>query len=1846
MKFHITLRLRLVLLVMAAIVPLLALSVAKAVWKTDDALQRAKGELALSAALVAANHEQVSEAARQLLESVALAMAQAGSGAECHSYFRSLGERLPQYALLGIANLDGNIVCDNIKPGRGVGIGDRPYFRNALNSRSFSAGSYTFGRRSGIASVHFALPVKSTDGAVTAIAFVGLNLQALTSLIASIPVPPGGRVLVTDRDGLVLAVNPAMPEMIGSLVENPMLQSMVKNKSTGVQTGQDARGAERIFAFQPAGQSQASPFFVAISADRNMAVGPAQQELMVELGGLLAVAFIGGLLAWMVGGQGIVRPANSILAAIRRIQRGERGVRIPVERRSASNELSRMADGFNLMADSLQQRDDDLQAELVRSRHAYDTLQLTINSMKEGLIAVDTSGRLLLYNQAAATIFLLDGAPLALSSDWPRYHGLYMPGTDHLYTTDSLPLAKALAGKSGSTQHIWVRNAMHPQGRLISASFRPMMGEPGTNGEASVIGALMVFADITRLQQMQMEQAKSFIELRETQRRLLEAQRLGRMGSWEYDLSTKKMWWSDEMFELFGLERDTFDGQHETLVAMIHPDDRENYTTSLATARRAGTNFEVECRIVTPAGQTRWIYQLGSPRVGHQGMVTTRSGVIQDITARKQPELALIKSYAEQAQTQRKLNDALRLGRIGHWEINFATQLVWWSSELYELLGFEPGSFDGRPESFLGLIHPQDVCSFDAQRIAAWNAGIECEAEFRILTPAGVVLWVHQVCKSHFDADNRPTHRSGLLQDITPRKQAELALQASYDSLADAQDKLIAAQKIGRIGNWEFNLVTGAFTASAQVYAICGVVDRVLGRADLLELMHPEDRESYLSAMAVADADPNEFEFDTQYRLITPAGGVLWIHQMARIERDASGQVIRRIGVIQDITENQQDKLALANNLGLLKRTGELAKVGGWEFDVDSARLVYSDQLRSIYELEAGEEHTLESARLAYPVEVRQQFMDAIHAARQSGRRWDLELPLTTRRGRQRWVRTQGQAEWANGRIARLVGTVQDITEQYQSRKQLRLLQTCMNQLQDVVMVTEANPDAVRSEPGVVYVNEAFERFTGYSPQEMLGQSPMLLNGPMTERSALRGVVDAFKQQHAHRTELLSYNKQGEGVLIELDVVPIFSAVRQVTHWVWVARDLTSRKLAEQSLMDSEQRYMALFESAPLPLWVFDDTTLQFLTVNTAAIEQYGFSREEFLTMTLMDIRHERERAWAQAHFRKPLTGEAVVVMHRKKNGQEFPVQVVARPIQYEGRSARLVVALDVSARVKAEKDVQDQLFTLQRAADAAQAITSQQTLKAALQEVADQACGVIGAHQALVMLAEGGEWGPSIYGLSLSEKYAKYRTLSDPVDGSGIYAMVFETKRPIRLTQAELEAHPRWKGFGAYADKHPAMRGWLAVPLLGRGGQSIGVLQLSDKFEGEFTLQDEYVVLELAQLASTALENARLFDEIHRLNLGLEQKVAERTEALSRQEALFRTLSDQAPQAIWTLDRQGEATYFNRAFIELVGGESRQWMGMGWLPLMHPEDLAGVLDGWHAAKKQRVRYNNIRRLRGQDGTWHIMSCTASPVFNASGEVDFWVGIDADITDIKAVEAALRLSNQELEAFSYSVSHDLRSPLNTVDGFSRLLAKQLSAEANEKSRHYLSRIQAGVAQMGQLIEDLLSLAQVSRLQLRIEPVNLSAMAQTVVDEWRVRAPARAVQVRIEPGLHAQGDARLLRVVLENLLGNAWKFTSQQERAEITVGQTQEADNVPTFFVRDNGAGFDMAYADKLFTAFQRLHGAQEFPGSGIGLATVSRVIDRHGGRLWADAKPNEGACFYFTVPGSAASASSMSAQLR
>jgi signal transduction histidine kinase len=226
--------------------------------------------------------------------------------------------------------------------------------------------------------------------------------------------------------------------------------------------------------------------------------------------------------------------------------------------------------------------------------------------------------------------------------------------------------------------------------------------------------------------------------------------------------------------------------------------------------------------------------------------------------------------------------------------------------------------------------------------------------------------------------------------------------------------------------------------------------------------------------------------------------------------------------------------------------------------------------------------------------------------------------------------------------------------------------------------------------------------------------------------------------------------------------------------------------------------------------------------------------------------------------------------------------------------------------------------------------------------------------------------------------------------------------------------------------------------------------------------------------------------------------------------------------------------------------------------------------------------------------------------------------------------AQLEAANRELEAFSYSVSHDLRAPLRGIDGWTLAFLEDYAHRLDDQGRTYLERVRTETQHMGQLIDDMLSLSRVGRAEMQREPVDLTALARGIAGRLRETGPERLVEFVIQEGLTAVGDPRLLEIALSNLLDNAWKFTGKLSRGVIEFGRVPQAGE-PVFFVRDNGTGFDMAYAPKLFGAFQRLHKASEFPGTGIGLATVQRIVHRHGGRIWAEAAVNQGATFYFTL---------------
>jgi PAS domain S-box-containing protein len=335
-----------------------------------------------------------------------------------------------------------------------------------------------------------------------------------------------------------------------------------------------------------------------------------------------------------------------------------------------------------------------------------------------------------------------------------------------------------------------------------------------------------------------------------------------------------------------------------------------------------------------------------------------------------------------------------------------------------------------------------------------------------------------------------------------------------------------------------------------------------------------------------------------------------------------------------------------------------------------------------------------------------------------------------------------------------------------------------------------------------------------------------------------------------------------------------------------------------------------------------------------------------------------------------------------------------------------------------------------------------------------------------------------------------------------------------------------------------------------------------------------------------------------------------------------------------------------NDAAVSLYGYTRDEFLQKRITDLRSAEDAERLVRDLRQAPPGLRRWADIRH-RTRDGRVLDVEIAAHTLEFRGTPAVFVVA--HDVTGRKNAERALRSLNleleqrvsqrtaelqavvDELEAFSYSVSHDLRAPLRSIDGFTHALIESSNEKLEPVAREYLQRVRAASQRMGQLIDDLLHLSRVGRREMHVQEVNVSDLAVTVSRDLQNSDSKRRIEVVITPELYGRGDERLLKIVLENLLGNAWKFTSKTPRARIEFGR-ETKDNREAFYVRDNGAGFDMTYADKLFMPFARLHSAQEFPGSGIGLSVVQRIINRHGGRLWAEGKPGGGATVWFALP--------------
>jgi PAS domain S-box-containing protein len=721
----------------------------------------------------------------------------------------------------------------------------------------------------------------------------------------------------------------------------------------------------------------------------------------------------------------------------------------------------------------------------------------------------------------------------------------------------------------------------------------------------------------------------------------------------------------------------------------------------------------------------------------------------------------------------------------------------------------------------------------------------------------------------------------------------------------------------------------------------------------------------------------------------------------------------------------------------------------------------------------------------------------------------------------------------------------------------------------------------VDSDQRILVFNRAAETLFGCPAQEAIGQSlerfiPKRFRPDHSSHIRSFGNTGVTSRAMARSRSVYGLRANGEEFPLEASISQVESAGQKI--YTVILRDITER-------LRAEERFRLVVEAAPSAMLMVSNAGLMTL-VNEQAEQLFGYNRVELLGQPVEMLvparyraHHPGHRALFSQHPSSRAMGSGRDLYGLRKDGTEVPIEIGLNPIRTEEGAFVLASIIDITERRRADERFRQ---LIERAPNG------------------------------MVMVDRDGRIVLVNAQIESSFGYNREELLSQPIE---------------MLVPKRFHAHHT--GYRDHFIAHPTARP------MGGGRDLYGLRKDGSEFPVEIGLNpldtDQGVMV-----VGTIVDIT-------------ERKQAE--EKLRRSQEQLAGVIGSAMDAIITVDETQLIVLFNAAAERMFLCPSDDAIGQAldrFIPKRfrpghhrHIEDFGST----HVTKRTMGSLGAIFGLRANGEEFPIEASISQLVSEATR---FYTVILRDITERRQAEieirglnegleqrvadrtAQLEAANKELEAFSYSVSHDLRAPLRHINGFSQALLEDYADKLDEIGKDYLQQVRSASQEMSQLIDDVLQLARVTRSGMHKETINLSELAHSIMTEIRNADAGRQVNFDIEEGLSTRGDKRLLGIMLNNLIGNAWKFTSKREQARITFGQNRNGGE-PAYFVRDNGAGFDMTYADKLFGAFQRLHTAGEFEGTGIGLATVQRIVNRHGGRVWAESAVDQGATFYFTL---------------
>jgi PAS domain S-box-containing protein len=1167
---------------------------------------------------------------------------------------------------------------------------------------------------------------------------------------------------------------------------------------------------------------------------------------------------------------------------------------------------------------------------------------------------------------------------------------------------------------------------------------------------------------------------------------------------------------------------------------------------------------------------------------------------VRDVTERRLEEAQQARREEQQRSALRDtlqgMRQAERTAHIGHWRHDVRSGVLEPSEELLRIVGAPPGA---RPEDAEAFVHPDDR----AERRRVFQEVLAgkpyAHHEWRAVRPDGTIRYLSGAAEPVFDDAGDVTAVIGVTQDVTERTEALLAAQESSDQYRALIENMLEGFAYCRMVYDEKGLpddfvYLGVNPAFSRLTGLRDVVGkRVTELIPAIKETNPEVLDIY--GAVAATGEPAEFDVD-----FAPIGK--WLHVSATRPREGEF-----VAFFYDVTERKEAERLAGESERRLHLSLAAADAGTWEWDLGTGENTWSDELWSLYGLERdGREPSydawLESVRPDDRAAVQRQ----LSAAVAEGRELNLEWRVTTRAGSIRWLLSRGSPERdAAGTIVRYRGVVVDVTERRVALDALRESE------QRYSAIFNESPFAILlsrfGDAKVVGANRAFLELFQCDLDDVLGQTIPDLGIESPEAIAeLAGELREHGSVRDH--EVTRQTPSGGSVTLSVNLTSV--SIGRQDHVLTVIRDISEARRAEHALNESRAKLDAAMASMTDAVLI-SDVDGNFLDFNDAFAAFHRFADKDECRRSLagypdiIDVYlASGERApleqWAVP---RALRGEVVVDaeygLRRKDTGETWVGSYSFGPIRDEAGDivGSVVVARDVTDRRRMEQD-----------------------LRRSEAEARETVARLSRAQQ----LGRMGDWEWDVAAGTVRWSEELYRIYGVGPD----FETTFETI--VKMTHPE-DYEGNLRDAQAIIDDPDHSPGALSFRIVRPDG---GV---------------RHIFQTIAVERDTDGRATRAF--------GIMQDVTELREAEMAQvhsEQRLRRLYDAGLVGVVFWTAEGAITGANDRFLEMLGytREDLEAGQVDWAAMTPPEwaarDQEGLLElrttGRNAAPFEKEYYR-------KDGTRLPILVTAATLEDEGGH---GVALILDISDQKRAESDLRrlnvhleehvrrrtadleAANAELESFSYSVSHDLRAPLRHISGFSQLLADHVG-KGDAETQHFVDVITRSAADMGTLIDDLLEFSRVGRAEMHLEQVDMEQLVREVLQVLQDELGDRRVDVAVGAVPPAVGDRTLLRQVWANLIGNAYKYTRPRDQALVEIGSSDGPGEI-VYWVRDNGVGFDMQYADRLFRVFERLHRSEEFEGSGIGLANVQRIVGRHGGRCWVEADEGEGAMFFFALP--------------